>query len=599
MILHVLDSLYDRLSGDSDYGIASPGYSTQKISFSVVIRPDGSLVAIEDARDISGKKPVARQLLVPGDAKPPGQGINPCFLWDNSGYMLGYKKEDPKPERTAETFSEFRKKHLALEQEIDAPEFSAVCRFLEKWSPEAAIAQREQLDECASTGFGIFQLQGVSGYVHETSSIRSWWDRQQGRKSDGIAGQCLVSGEETTLAALHDPAIKGVAGAQSAGAKIVSFNCTAFTSYGKDQGYNAPVSARVAFRYTNALNALLSGPQSPRHRVQIGDATTVFWTEIPTITESVLAAFLSGDFEEEASADSKGGKREKHTPPQDDGLVKKLKSFMDVLRQGGGALPSLGDEPATKFYILGLSPNASRLSLRFWYADTLGAMIAHLKAHYDDLAIQRARETDPEFPALWMLLRQTARESKDIPPLLSGPLMRAILTGGMYPNAYYNAVINRIRADREISYLRAAIIKAFLNRNHRYTLPMSLDPERKEPAYLLGRLFAALEKTQRDALGDINAGIRDRFYSAASATPGSVFPRLMRTYQHHLAKLEGGIKVNREKLVQEIYNGLKDIPKHLPLEAQGLFAVGYYHQTRDFYTKRDAGQPAASVAPAV
>lgn len=587
MILYALDLLYGRLSGDPDYGVAHPGYSTQKISFCVVVRPDGSLAAIEDTRDASGKKPIARQLLVLGDAKPPGQGINPCFLWDNSGYMLGYKKDDPKPERTAETFVEFRKKHLALEREINVPEFSVICRFLEKWTPEVAHGYREQLDDYAATGFGVFQIEGKPGFVHDLPAVRSWWDRQQAGKADGVVGQCLVSGEETTLALLHDPAIKGVTGAQSAGAKLVSFNCPSFTSYGKDQAYNSPVSTKVAFRYTNALNALLSGPQSSRHRVQIGDATTVFWTEAPTETESVLAVFLSGDFEEEQ------GRRVKDAPAQDEGLVKKLKSFMEVLRQGGGALPAFGDEPSTKFYILGLSPNAARISLRFWHMDTLGGMIGHLKAHFDDLSLQRSRDVDPEFPALWMLLRQTARESKDIPPLLSGPLMRSILTGALYPVSFYSAILNRIRADRDISYLRTAIIKAFLNRNHDYALPMSLDPERKESAYLLGRLFGALEKTQRDALGDINAGIRDRFYSGASATPASVFPRLMRTYQHHLAKLEGGFKVNRERLVQEIYNGLTEIPKHLSLESQGLFAVGYYHQMRDFYTKREENKPAS------
>ncbi len=116
---------------------------------------------------------------------------------------------------------------------------------------------------------------------------------------------------------------------------------------------------------------------------------------------------------------------------------------------------------------------------------------------------------------------------------------------------------------------------------------MALDPERSDPAYRLGRLFAALEKTQKDALGgNLNTTIRDSFYSSASATPGTVFPRLLRTYQHHLAKLEGGMRVNRERLVQEILAPMDTFPAHLSLQGQGLFALGYYHQTRDFYTKR-------------
>ena len=216
-------------------------------------------------------------------------------------------------------------------------------------------------------------------------------------------------------------------------------------------------------------------------------------------------------------------------------------------------------------------------------------MVDRLKAHYDALRIVRSRETDPEFPPFWMLLRQTAREAKDIPPLLSGALMQSVLAGTPYPQAFYNAVLNRIRADHTVNYLRAAsIIKAILTRqpNSNHQIPMSLDPNRTDKAYLFGRLFAALEKTQEDALPGINATIRDRFYSSASATPGAVFPRLLRTYQHHLAKLEGGHKVNRERLVQSIHDPLNSYPAHLNLEEQGLFAIGYYHQRQDFFKKK-------------
>ncbi len=596
--LLALDRLYDRLADDARYELARPGYSTQKVSFCVLLQPDGSLATIQDERDPSGKKPLPRLLALPGQAKPSGQGLNPCFLWDNSAYLLGYKAEDEKPERTAKAFASFRQRHLdlaATEPGLSAdPGFAAVCAFLRAWTPERAAEHKTALDDFAATGFGVFRLVGAHGYVHESPAVSAYWQRVE-LAGDPAAprGQCLVTGEtDQPLALLVEPAIKGVKDAQAGGAKIISFNCDAFTSYGKDQGLNSPLSQATAFRHATALNALLAGPRSRLHRVQIGDATTVFWTGAPTEFENVFAAFLEG-----------------HTPEdektaQDEPLRDRLRAFFDVLRQGGGRdVGALAADSATPFYVLGLSPNAARLSVRYWQAGTLGGLVENLRDHFAALRLVRARpDSDPEFPAAWLLLRQTARESKDIPPLLAGPFLRAILTGAPYPATLATAVLGRIRADHDVNYLRVALLKAFLIRSHHQlaNLPMSLDTTRAEPGYRLGRLFAALEMTQLDALGlKLNATIRDRFYSAASATPASVFPRLLRTYQHHLTKAAAergqGMKVNREKLVQEILGGLPDIPAHLALEGQSLFALGYYHQRQAFFAK--AEEP-ANPAPA-
>ncbi|MDB6140122.1 MAG: CRISPR-associated protein Csd1 family, partial [Verrucomicrobiaceae bacterium] len=515
------------------------------------------------------------------------------FLWDNSGYMLGYKPEDEKPGRTAEACAEFRKKHLELEKELSLPEFSAVCRLLETWNPSQAAEYKTKLDDFAATGFGVFQIQGQAGYVHELPAIKKWWDAQQAQDEAGLVGQCLVTGEAAPIAEIHKPAIKGVRDSQSSGALLVSFNIKSSESYGDEQGHNAQVSQKAVFNYANALNTMLGGPLSHRHRVQIGDATTVFWTEKPTEVESLFADFVQGYAVEEKA------------PNQDQALATRIHIFMEILRQGGGAeLGKLGDDPQTKFFVLGLSPNAARLSVRFWHVSTLGQMVDKLKSHYDALRLRGSPDRDPEFPAAWQLLRQTGRESKDIPPILAGPLLHSILSGCRYPQGLFSAVLNRIRADHEVTYLRACIFKAFLTRNHQLDIPMSLDATRTEPAYLLGRLFAVLEKTQEDALPGINATIRDRFYSAASATPGSVFPRLLRTYQHHLSKAPSlwvemfgpkqahSMKVGRENLIQEIMGKLSGMPAHLVLEGQGLFAIGYYHQRQDFFTKKDKPESA-------
>ncbi len=588
MILQELEKLYGRLAADPAYGIAEPGYSQQKISFVVLLRPDGTLHAIEDARIAEGKKKLAQPRTVPGQAKPSGQGLNPCFLWDNSAYMLGYKAEDEKPERTAKAFEAFRQKHLDLAKDIGSPEFAAVAKFLSGWNPAGMPADiKAVLDDAAATGFGVFKVHGFEGYVHEAQDVRAWWNKQQSgdeTEAPSEAGMCLITGATAPAALLHEPAIKGVTGGQSSGTKLVSYNCASFTSYAKEQGENAPVSDAAAFRYCNALNALLTGS---RHRLRLGDMTVVFWTDAPSAIEDLFA-----DIFDEKSA--------KDAPAQDNTRLQKLSAFWKLVQDGAGSpenWKAFGDAPGTRFYMLGLSPNAARLSVRFWLTGTLGDFATRLKEHADALAMVRSFDSDREHPPLWLLLAQTARDSDGIPPLLGGALLRAVLTGGPYPTSMAQLVINRIRADHKIDHLRAAFLKAYLTRLPNTSiprpLPMSLDTTRSEPAYRLGRLFAALEKTQADAQPGINATIRDRFYGAASATPSAVFPRILRTYQHHLAKLQGGLRVNREKLVQEILGELRDFPVHLNLAEQGLFAIGYYHQTKDFFTKKEPTESAA------
>ena len=327
--------------------------------------------------------------------------------------------------------------------------------------------------------------------------------------------------------------------------------------------------------------SVLDGPMSPKHRFRLGDATVAFWTDKPTLVEDVFAEFAQN-----------GSVSLEREEVQDEATRQKLQSFLEALRKGREAFGELGEDPdESRFYILGLSPNAARLSLRFFYKNTLSELLENLRKHYRDIKTkpQKAsgkRKGDPEFPPNWILLRQTARDSKDVPPILAAPLLRAIFTGANYPDGLVQAILRRIHADRTVNYPRACAIKGYLVRNKNMEVSMSLDKERKDTSYRLGRLFAALEKTQSEALQGLNKTIRDRFYSSASATPRGVFPRLLRTYQHHLSKLGGGHKVNREKLVQEILDPVDDFPAHLNLADQGLFAIGYYHQTQDFYKKR-------------
>lgn len=575
MILQALSEYYTRLEEDPETDIAPFGFSRQKISFEVVLEKDGSLNGIFDVSERVEKKTVPKSLIVLGGAKPSGSGLNPCVLWDNSGYMLGYKPDDKKPDRTLESFEAFRDKHLKLEKTIDDPEFSAVCRFLENWNP--AEAESHEVLKEIKNGFGVFRIQGQKPihHVHENETVQKWWVQQltPGDSDDTNRGQCLVTGDFAPLARLHEPKIKGVWGAQSSGATIVSFNFDATTSYGKEQSYNSPVSERAAFQYCTALNRLLM--RDSRQRIQVGDASTVFWTEKPTQGESVVAQMFDS------------------VAVEDEATKSKLHAILESIRSGKHP-PELG-EKNTKFYVLGLSPNAARISIRFWFVSTLGEMLDHLKDHFSDLEMKRSFDHDPEFPSIWQILKETARETKDIPPLLGGSLIRAILYGSSYPALLAASVMRRIRADSEVDYLRAAILKAWLNRNSRHNInplkkeiAVTLDIERPEPAYHMGRLFASLEKAQEDALPGINATIMDRYFSAASSTPASVFPRLIRLSQHHLGKLEIGSKIYHEKIIQQIFGNIDGFPTHLNLKDQGLFAIGYYHQRQDFFTKKSS-----------
>jgi CRISPR-associated protein Csd1 len=618
MILQSLTQLFDRIQGEdgNPYGVPTPGYSVQNVTFRIVLNPDGSLVDIQDARETitettkNGKtktKQVPRQTLVPGDSKPPAAGINPCTLWDNTAYLLGYKKPDNDPVKTEKeaaralkTLAATQAHYFSLTEGQTHPTLIAIRAFYQHhWTAENAAAWTDKLDDFAATGFGIFRVLPSHKDAHEDREIRDWLAARQPAESLSTepSGFCLVTGKELPIARLHDPAIKGVNGAAPGGAKLASFEKNSFRSYAKDQSYNAPVSEAAVFAYCNALNALLSGPQSHRHRVTIGDVTAIFWTEKKTATEGIFARFLKGEIDTDAAP----------ATTEDQTRHNQLQSFLNILRKGGGASPTqLGDDPDTKFFLLGLSGNVTRLVVRFWHVSTIGQMLANLYDHYQNLTLTRKKDPhpfwEPEFPAAQRLLEETARarDRKAIPPLLGGQLTQAILHRTPYPMTLLQGVLGRLKVvekDQQgktlerVTYLKAAILKAILIRNFNQTIDMSLNTERTEPAYLLGRLFAALEKTQEDALGKLNAGIRERFYSSASATPRSVFPRILRTYTHHLAKLDGGTKTNRERLVQAVHAPLDGYPAHLTLEQQGLFAIGYYHQRQDFYTSKKVPTP--------
>ena len=568
MILQELCKLYDRLDSDPEANIAKRGFFQQGVAFEVVISSRGKLIQINDLREPDGRTLRNRSMLLPGTAKPSGSGLNPSIYgWDRTDYMLGYLNPDKlkdderekKLRRADEAHRAYKEAMFSRKGEIQHPDYDAFCTFLQSWSPDRA-GRHDVLQE-VSRLFGVIRIQNQKSYLHEVKEVHAPC-LQNVVNADG---QCLVTGESEAIARLHDIKIKGVNGAQSSGAAIVSFNLAAFESYEKSQSKNASVGEPAAFSYATALNYLLE--RRNRRRVQVGDTSVVFWAAQPSPAEDLFGFGLSGEVAE------------------DNNRARELEAAL--VRIARGEHPLLRD--GTPFYVLGLAPNASRLSVRFWYRDSVGAFLSHLQQHEQNLNIVRSPQDHARLP-LWLLLAQTARESKEVSPLLGGALLRSILTAAPYPESFLQALIRRNRAERDIRHPRAAAIKAVLIRNYQQEITMSLNPDHPKPAYQLGRLFAALERNQESALPGINATVKDRFFGAASATPGAVFPRLLRLGQHHIAKLEGSLKVHAEKQVQEIMGRIQSFPGHLDLVAQGLFALGYYHQRQDFFTKKDKEQ---------
>ncbi|MCX5834973.1 MAG: type I-C CRISPR-associated protein Cas8c/Csd1 [Deltaproteobacteria bacterium] len=558
MILQALCEYYERARGET--GVPEPGFSRQKIHFAIVINGGGNLLQVRDLRVMQKNKPGPKELIVPEPVKRTS-GIAANFAWDNTMYALGATRAD-KAEH-AKAFTTFKTFNHEVGDGVEDEGMRALLRFLDTWQPSKA-ADLDNWEEMAGLNV-VFQLDGDLGFIHDRPKVRDAWSRYRSGTTSGTIAPCLVTGEKAPIARLH-PAIKRVDGTQPSGAAIVSFNLGAFCSYGKKQNYNAPVGEASAFAYTTALNHLLRF--GSRQRIQIGDATTVFWTSRASPVEGFMGMILS--------------------PGQDAAELQDLRSFLTSLKEG--RMPP-GVDPDVRFYILGLSPNISRISIRFWYASTVGDILDKVGWHFRDLAIVKSFDRDPDFPAVWQLLQETAflRKGKNIPPVLGGALMRSILTGLSYPQGLYSVVLGRIRADREINYLRAAIIKAFLVRKYRIMnvskeVTMTLNTEETNIAYRLGRLFAVLEKAQRDAVPGANTTIKDRFYGAASATPRAVFPQLLRTAQHHIQKAEYGSR--SDKLIEEILQGVQGFPAHLSLDDQGHFALGYYHQRQAFFAKR-------------
>lgn len=556
MILPSLVSYYETLADRGE--LERPGWGTARVGYLVCLRPDGSIreIVCIKREEIRGKK----TQLVPRELKVPEQvvrssGIKPNFLCDTAAYLLGYSGEGDKADKkAAQKFAAAREYHLALLSGIDSPAARTLTAFFASHQPDNFAAFALPADFSKEV---VTFADEDADYLMEDPEIAAAWSRSRETDADAVSGRCLVTGKPDEIAILHNK-IKGVQGAQSSGAMLIGFNARAYESYGKDegQGLNAPVGRYAMYAYTSALNRLLAG----EHRMRIGDTTLVWWTlDADEDDEDLFGALMN---------------------PTDDAAVAKITQSISR-----GEPVGLEEQQLEKtFCILGLAPNAARISVRFFYRDTFGKFLQNIAAHYARLEIDGAKRVLTPY---WLTLETTSSNvndrSKAVSPLLGGALLSAILNDWRYPEMLYEQVLTRIRAEHEVSPGKAAIIKAYLlkntdNETYREVLTMALNEESNNRAYVLGRLFAALEDAQYHANGSSN--LKERYLTSACATPGIVFPSMILMASHHTAKSGS---VSDAKLIASLIDKLEggvSFPARLSNTEQGLFLEGYYHQTQ-------------------
>lgn len=585
MILQALTAYYEQLVRQGK--LSAPGWDDSfKVSYELRLNDAGQLLRVVPLliEKTVGKKTVLapRAMRVPAHEKR-SSGIAANFLCDNSSYLLG-ADEKGKPERSTDCFKACAKLHHTILDGVDSPAARALLAYFDSWDPAQASThpllaeQWKDITGNANLIFGYEAADHSHSFVNDDPAIQNAWQTHYNdRSADSDMGQCLITGKYAPIERTH-PNISGVPGAQSSGAALVSFNAPAFCSYGHEQGDNAPVSKYAAFAYTTALNRLLADRSHCKH---VGDTTILCWAEnAEPVYQDAMSMFLFG-------ADEAAGIQESDVQA----ALKRLSA--------GQTVPFLEKElsPDQHFYLLGLAPNAARLSVRFFLRDTFGSFAQNLQKHAEEMEIDCSEKEKFRTLPIWAVVNETTRTVPGQPakpsPQLAGDLLRAVLTGGRYPATLLNGVTLRIRAEQNVTRGRAAVIKAYYLRNYPTELnkevyTVSLNETTNVP-YLLGRLFSVLEAVQKAANPGINTTIKDRYFNAACATPGMSFPTLLRLSQKHLRKLNDGLATHYDKQITELMAQLPEsgFPARLSLPDQGKFTIGYYHQTQKRYVKKN------------
>lgn len=590
MILQALTQYYQR-KADNGSDIAPQGFEYKQIPFIIVIDKDGNFVQLEDTRGADSKTKKGNSFLAPLASTRSGKNSADVanLLWDHYGYIFAHPKED-----TDTAIVMANRQHQAFKQRINEvltktndSGLKAVKEFLTNQTNIDLVKNTDTWQQCQKIkGCNLtFRLQGETDLICQSKAIQSYIANQSNYAEDesnesSEKGICLITGNKDTIARLHQP----IGGVNAKPAPFASINLDAFESYNKSQGYGFPVSEKGMFEYTTALNTLLKSD----NRFRIGETVAVCFSEKQSEFEDELALLF-------------GDNVKKDNP---DEFVNTVKNLFSSIHNGAYTK----DDGTQKMYVLGLSPNVARIVVRFWYESTVADMAINIAQWFDDIRMVKGINSPyPEYMPLLRLLCNLVFEGKseNLPPNLVADTTKAILNGGILPITLLQMAIRRNRAEQSVTYARASLIKAYLNRKIRFNcsknttknkeITVSYDPNRQDIGYVLGALFATLEKVQEDSSeSKINATIKDRYYGSASSTPLTVFATLIKLSQHHLSKISK-IKPNRavyfNRELGEIMNKIDEFPSHLNMEQQGLFAIGYYQKRQDFFVKKEDRQP--------
>jgi CRISPR-associated protein Csd1 len=551
---------------------SEPGFTTRTVRWLAEVSLDGRLVNVlplgNDKGEQTPKCPEMHNMNAGGRAH---------FLVETlQTVLLLYKaNEDPKKIEGTRVKHAFFKEMVSQMSSV-VTTMQPLALFLDAGAQVEGLRERLAIEKAKPTDWLRWRIAGVDPLQHP--DVLDWWrkwrvaDQAKGHSDEkqkrskreqldsAAAGMvCFLTGEAMEPVSTQ-PKVVGLSGVGGLGTGDVmaGFDKAAFCSFGLEQANNAAMGEKSAREYVDALNHLIKN-----HSRKLANALVVHWFKEAVKPEDDPLFFLFEPPElTEAAAQSSARK------------------LLESLRTGQRSTPG-----NNRYFAMTVSGAAGRVMVRDWMEGSFEELVSRIEKWFSDLEIV-ARDNgrlapDPKFMAVCGALM---RDLKDLPAPTATTLWRVVLAGLPIPQPFIAQALARFRADliedKPFNHARMGLIKAyFIRKGGDHHMSAYLNKEHPEPAYHCGRLLAVLASLQRAALGDVGAGVVQRYYVAASQTPGLTLGRLIGNAKNHLNKLEGGLPFWYEEQIAEIMSRIQDrIPVTLDLERQSLFALGYYQQ---------------------